>query len=150
MTSISSIYGSGSAWQDMQDWSARQKAATDQFQTNTAQYTDSLFSGQVTQTQNMTTLIQQGAAARAQKLLASSALTGGNQVNGTGDVFWGSGSSSDNAPQATAPVGGTNSDVYYGVDRTSPVARAAAVPQGPTMGSSSAVYWGTPNVDFTV
>src|SRR5262249_3157229 len=144
-----SIYGSGSAWQDMQDWSARQKAATDQFQTNTAQYTDSLFSGQVTQTQNMTTLIQQGAVTRFQKLLASSAQTGGNQVNGTGDVYWGdSGSSSDNAPQATAPVGGTSSAVYWGVDPTSPVVKAA--PAAPAMGSSSAVYWGTPNVDFTV
>jgi hypothetical protein len=150
MTSISSIYGSGSAWQDMQDWSARQKAATDQFQNDTSQYTDSLFSGQVTQTQNLTTLIQQGAAARFQKLLASSAQTGGNQVNGSGDVFWGDGSSSDNAPQASAPVGGTSSDVYWGVDPTSPVAQAAAVPQGPTMGPSSDVYYGTPSVDITV
>ena len=95
------------------------KAATEQFQNGTSQYTDTLLSEQVTQTQNLTTIIEQGAASRAAKLVASSRLTGGNVVNGKGDVYWGdSGSSSDHAPPVAAPVGGTSSAVYWGADPT--------------------------------
>jgi hypothetical protein len=149
MTTIGSSFSSSSAWQDLQDWQAKMKAATEQFQNDTSQYTDTLLSAQVTQTQNLTTIIEQGAASRAAKLVASSRLTGGNVVNGKGDVYWGdSGSSSDHAPPVAAPVGGTNSAVYWGVDSTSPVATAS--PATPSMGTSSSVYWGTPNTDLTV
>jgi hypothetical protein len=64
------------------------------------------------------------------------------------DVYRGDSADATTDPFAsTSPAGGSNPDVYWGVDPSSPVSTSISTP---AMGSSSDSYWGTPSVDLTV
>jgi hypothetical protein len=121
------------------------KAANDQFESDNSGLMDSLLSGAVSEAQGLGQLVEQEAAIRAARGTRQTALTGGNVVNGAGDVYLGPEDSLPNI-NAPAPAGGANSDVYWGVN--SDPAIQAASNRVRTAGSSPDVYWGTPSVDL--
>ena len=126
MTAIGSSYSwpsvsSSSAWQDLQDWQAKMTAANGQFESDTSQYTDTLLSAPVTQSQGMATIIAQEMSARAASS-GTQSLAGGNTTDSSGDVYWG-------------PDGNAN---------------VSSSPSGSSLGSNPDVYWGMPQVDIKV
>src|SRR5262249_4814701 len=97
-----------------QAWQAKMKAANDQFQSNNAQYSDSLFNGDVTQSQGLGNLATNEAVSRLQSLPAQTALSVPN--SSPDDVYWGADPTVQSDPFATdnSPSNGSNPDVYWG------------------------------------
>ena len=114
MTSIGSGYygySSGAAWQDLQAWQDKMKAANDQFESDTSQYTDTLLNAPVSQTQGMTTILSQEISARSAKATQPAA------ASSPGDVYWGDSvqqTNGGNLGSSSTPAGGSSNDVFWG------------------------------------
>jgi len=113
MTSIGSRwFTASSAWTDLQNWHAKMKAAGEQFADNSSGLADALLGSSVTQSQGLGDIIAQQVIARLQNGNRTTPLTGGNTINGPGDVYQDPGVTPfDPATMVGAPVGGPSSAV---------------------------------------
>ncbi len=150
MTSIGyTLPSQSSSWADLQNWQAKMKAANDQFESDGSGFGDTLFGTAVTQSQGLGNLIAQEVVTRVQN--AQSALNQSAMVTNPADVYTGRNidDTAANVLDAAAYNAPATGDVYWGPDQNS-AAGMNSLQAGPAGGSNSDVYWGTPNVDFTV